>query len=207
MTDRQNTTLDTAVAEIDALLARTEAADEGSALEGTTSWGRYDGLPPHITLLADGESSTLLKPIAYHRPDGSIWPVPVGAKLDGASIPRAFWTLIGSPLRGKYRDASIVHDHYCVTEERSWSDTHHMFHDAMRCSGVGTARASVMFYAVYRFGPRWPVPGLESPEPVVACLPVLESDADTLVRDVEAIITHDLNPTEIAALVDAHSVK
>ena len=33
--------------------------------------------------------------------------------MDGASIPRALWTLVGSPYRGDYRRASIVHDQAC----------------------------------------------------------------------------------------------
>ena len=33
-----------------------------------------------------------------------------GLHTDGASIPRVFWRLIGSPLMGKYRRACIFHD-------------------------------------------------------------------------------------------------
>ncbi len=32
--------------------------------------------------------------------------------------------------------------------------------DAMRCSGVRDTKAKVMYYAVYKFGPHWPTPGV-----------------------------------------------
>lgn len=30
-----------------------------------------------------------------------------------------------------------------------------MFYDAMRCGGVGKKKGKIMYYAVYKFGPRW----------------------------------------------------
>jgi hypothetical protein len=39
-----------------------------------------------------------------------IFLAPEGMITDGASIPRLFWRLIGSPFTGKYRRAAIIHD-------------------------------------------------------------------------------------------------
>jgi hypothetical protein len=173
----------------------------------STEFGWYEGLPPVVTLLPDGRNATLDKALAYYRSDDSHWPVPVGAALDGASIPRFFWTLIGGPFEGKYRDASIVHDHYCVTKDRPWPDTHRMFHDAMRCSGVGKARAGVMFYAVYRFGPRWPDPALESLESAVAAAETIDDAAvRSFISDAGTIIGQDLGVEEIAQLARARDL-
>jgi hypothetical protein len=61
-----------------------------------------------------------------------------------------FWSIIGWPFERKYRAASIAHDHYCITETRTWRDTHRMFYEAMRCSGVRKTQATVMYCAVYR---------------------------------------------------------
>jgi plasmid stabilization system protein ParE len=201
MPDEQDqVTLAAALERIDALFAA--EADEG-ALESTPEdFGHYDGLPPRIELLDDGRVARLLEPIAYHRPDGTEWPVPAGSKLDGASIPRALWTLIGGPFEGKYRNASIVHDCYCDNHQRKWQHTHRMFYDAMRCSGVGSTKAGIMFYAVYRFGPRWPDPALESVG-IEETPAFSEIDAQTLLRDAEAIAEHGLNAAEIAALAEA----
>ena len=202
MTDgRDAETLEGAIARIDALLPAEDGTED--ALEAVvTGFGRYDGLPPRVAFLSDGRGGTLLEPITYTREEGGRWPVPGGAALDGASIPRAFWTLIGGPFEGKYRDASIVHDHYCVVKERAWADTHRMFYEAMRCSGVGKRKAGVMFYAVHRFGPRWPDPSGEGVEGVAPAHEPHDADADTLVRDAEAIVERDMDADEIAALAD-----
>ena len=56
----------------------------------------------------------LLRDFAFTDPEGKAWAVPAGYdKMDGASIPRALWTLVGSPYTGDYRRASIVHDRAC----------------------------------------------------------------------------------------------
>lgn len=49
----------------------------------------------------------------------------------------------------------MIHDHFCTTESRSWRAVHRVFYDAMIESGVGMIQASAMYYAVYRYGPRW----------------------------------------------------
>jgi hypothetical protein len=50
--------------------------------------GRHTGLPPRVELLDDSRGAHLLAPLAYRRPAAACWPVPTGAWLDGASIPR-----------------------------------------------------------------------------------------------------------------------
>lgn len=105
--------------------------------------------------LDDGRRVRLLESYTYVDPSGVVWKVPKGTVVDGASIPRAFWTIIGGPFEGKYRNASVVHDFFCVTKDRAWKSVHRMFYEAMLESGVERPRAKVMYYAVYYFGPRW----------------------------------------------------
>jgi hypothetical protein len=83
------------------------------------------------------------------------WQVPKGAKVDGASIPRFLWAVVGGPWDGKYRDASVIHDWYCDRRNRFWKDVHRMFYEAMLTSGVSRAQAKTIFLAVYYAGPRW----------------------------------------------------
>ena len=52
----------------------------------------------------------LLEDFAFKGPDCRVWPVPKGAVVDGASIPRVFWSVMGGPFDGPYRDGSVVHD-------------------------------------------------------------------------------------------------
>src|SRR5229473_500744 len=72
-----------------------------------------------------------------------------------ASIPRAFWSVIGGPLEGQYRNASVFHDVACDQKSQPWKTVHRMFYNAMRWSGVYEIKAKIMYYAVYNFGPRW----------------------------------------------------
>lgn len=112
----------------------------------------------------------LLAPVAYIDPHGKQWPVPEGAEVDGASIPRAFWTFIGSPFVGEYRKASVVHDYYCDTKTESWQDTHRMFYHACLAGGAKPSQAKIMFTAVFLKGPRWgygfsdPLAGIDDQE-------------------------------------------
>jgi len=110
---------------------------------------------PVVELLDDGRRVKLVQPFGFVDEAALDWPVPAGTVVDGASIPRALWALIGGPFEGKYRDASIVHDHYCDLRSRAWEAVHRVFHDAMIVSGVGPDQAKLLYFAVYRFGPRW----------------------------------------------------
>lgn len=97
----------------------------------------------------------LVRPFTYIDSKGVAWSVPVGTKVDGASIPSMFWGIIGAPYTGKYREASVIHDHYCATKSRHWKAVHKVFLDGMMARGVETLQARLMYLAVYRFGPRW----------------------------------------------------
>ena len=37
------------------------------------------------------------EPFSYTDPDEKVWPVPCGSELNGATIPRPLWSVIGSP--------------------------------------------------------------------------------------------------------------
>lgn len=109
---------------------------------------------PLVTLL-HGRDIRLEQDYGYRDSGGRWWPVPAKTKSDGASIPRLFWSVVGGPLDGPYRNAAIIHDYYCASKSRPWRAVHRMFYDAMIASGVGGIEAKLKFYAVYRFGPRW----------------------------------------------------
>jgi hypothetical protein len=103
----------------------------------------------------NGRDMVLLVNFVYIDPKGQLWGAPAGSKTDGASIPQAFWSIIGGPFEGKYREAAVIHDVACDQRSRSWKDVHYAFYTAMRCSGVDEMKAKIMYYAVYNFGPRW----------------------------------------------------
>ena len=133
-----------------------DAADRPAVAASASSWGRFVG-DVVAKWEADGRDMTLVEPFAYVDPRDARWDAPAGSVVNGASIPRAFWSLIGGPFEGRFRNASVVHDVACVIRDRPWQEVHRMFHDACRCGGVGAAKAATMYYAVYQFGPRWTV--------------------------------------------------
>lgn len=198
-TDRGNLTLAEAISAIAALAWQENECPQS---ERATDWGRFEG-DLLVKFLDDGRLCELVNDYVYVRSTGGAWPVAAGATVDGASIPRLLWPLIGGPFEGKYRNASIIHDFYCANEERPWRATHRMFYEAMRCAGVGTAQAKIMYYSVYRFGPRWSLaaqPRLESLAPSLT-----DHDAASLLADAEAIFVHDLSIEETERLADARN--
>lgn len=109
----------------------------------------------HITPVGDGVNMRLTQPFGFVDSAARKWDVPAGSVTDGASIPRALWSIVGSPFTGKYLAAAVIHDHYVKTKRRTWEITHNGFYDAMLAAGVEKKQALLMWAAVYRFGPRW----------------------------------------------------
>lgn len=108
-----------------------------------------------VTWLSDGRLMQLQAPFGFSDAAGLDWPVPANAQVDGASIPRSLWTVVGGPFEGKYRNASVVHDWYCSIRTRPWESVHQMFWEAMLVSGVGALQARMLYLAVRYGGPRW----------------------------------------------------
>lgn len=108
-----------------------------------------------LKALSDGRTMQLVQSYKYVDSHNVTWSVPAGTRVDGASIPSVFWSILGAPYTGKYRDASVIHDYYCETKSRHWKAVHRVFLDGMLAQGVDTVQAELMYLAVYRFGPRW----------------------------------------------------
>ena len=111
-----------------------------------TEWVREEGEDRHMRLLSY---------LAFVDDNGKTWTARPGLIFDGASIPRAFWRVIGSPFTGDYRDAAVIHDQMCKDRTVPSPVVHRVFYQAMRCLGVGRVRAALMYAAVRLFGPRF----------------------------------------------------
>jgi hypothetical protein len=122
-----------------------------------SKWGSFNG-EPVTKWNPDGRTMTLLTELRYTDPNGNVWVAPIGSVVDGASIPRYLWSIMGGPFEGKYRNASVLHDVAYGDKKRPWQDCDRMFYYAMRCSGVSGVEAKTMFYALYRFGHHWKFP-------------------------------------------------
>lgn len=91
------------------------------------------------------------------------WTAPKGTLTDGASIPRVFVSVVGSPTSREFVNAAAIHDAYCGVgndeleqyHSDTWQNVHRMFYDALRVGGTPPKKAKVMYSAVYIGGPRW----------------------------------------------------
>lgn len=102
-----------------------------------------------------GRKMKLEKDFTFIDGAGVKWVASSGRIVDGASIPRIIWPILGGPYEGLYREASVVHDVACEDKTRPWEHVHRMFYEAMLTSGVDSSDAKIMYAAVYHFGPRW----------------------------------------------------
>jgi hypothetical protein len=103
----------------------------------------------------DDRLMRLEEDFTYLDDKGWRWIAKKGNIVDGASIPRAFWSIMGGPLAGKYRRASVLHDVYCKTQDVPYQAVHKMFYEAMLDDEVGKIKAKTMYWAIKLFGPRW----------------------------------------------------
>jgi hypothetical protein len=108
-----------------------------------------------VTMNDDGRSMRLTEPYMFVDDDCSQWHVPAQATIDGASIPRPLWGIVGGPYEGAYRNASVIHDWFCARRLRTWQAVDLMFYHAMLASNVSKSQAKIMYLAVYYAGPRW----------------------------------------------------
>ena len=117
--------------------------------------------PVQVEWLSDGRDMKLLRGLSFIDDANKYWLAKADSVINGASIPKMLWSLIGSPFVGKYRRASVLHDVHCHIKINHWQDVHMMFHEAMLADGVDHGLADLMFQAVYLFGPRWDSKGKE----------------------------------------------
>ena len=88
-------------------------------IPGATKWGFYNG-EPVTKWNPDGRTMTLLTELRYTDPKGEVWVAPVGSVVDGASLPRYLWSIMGGPFEGQYRNASVLHDVAYGEHNRPW---------------------------------------------------------------------------------------
>jgi hypothetical protein len=116
-------------------------------------FGRFEG---KVSVEWDGpRDMTLTQDFTYIDANGKKWVAPKGSTINGASIPRLFWTLVGSPYTGEYRYASVIHDYFCDQKSEPWRDVHRVFYYASRAAGTPENQAKLMYFAIYAKGPRW----------------------------------------------------
>ena len=133
-----------------AFVARQFWADPAS-----THYGEFINSPPKVSLSDNGRDITLLEDFGYRDRRNTLWVAPSSYVSNGASIPRALWTAVGSPLEGKYRNAAIIHDAACDAMKKPPADVHTAFYEACRCGGLGEWDAKLLYAGVIIGCRRW----------------------------------------------------
>ena len=72
------------------------------------------------------------------------WVAPKDSIVNGASIPEALWSLVGSPYTGDYRRASVVHDVACDNPLISREAADDMFYEACLAGGCSFFQAKLL---------------------------------------------------------------
>lgn len=90
----------------------------------------------------------MLEDFWYDDPVGRRWKAPKGSVVNGASIPEALWSAVGSPYTGDYRRASIVHDVACDSPGVKREEADAMFYSACLAGGCSKAQAKMLYLGV-----------------------------------------------------------
>jgi hypothetical protein len=121
-----------------------------------TPHGRFSEDPGAVWLTEKGSDRKmcLLEGFRFIDPAGKPWETPKHYVVDGASIPRPLWSLVGSPYTGEYRRASVVHDKACDdagSNAKKRREADKMFFHACRAGG-SSKREAIILYVGVRIG-------------------------------------------------------
>ena len=92
------------------------------------------------------------KEIAFLDSAGKWWWCYPGDRIDGASIPRFFWRLIGSPFVGTHRTGTALHDCAYIHRQGTQLACDRMMREVCALCGTNAAKNWAMYRAVRRFG-------------------------------------------------------
>jgi len=122
-------------------------------------FGQFDSEPSFTVKTNNSSRPTFVlnTDLKFIDPNSFNWVAPAKTEVDGASIPSFAWSFVGGPMSGKYLHASIIHDYFCITKERTAHDTHRNFYYGMRAKGVDESKAKLMYLMVRTFGPSWKI--------------------------------------------------
>lgn len=114
------------------------------------SIGTFSGNPKTEWLTEGGNDRNmrLLEDFWYDDPGGRRWPALIGSVINGASIPEALWSSVGSPYTGDYRRASIVHDVACDSPGVTREAADQMFYLACLAGGCSKVQAKMLYLGV-----------------------------------------------------------
>lgn len=145
------------------IMCRQQAPNKGHF---DSRYSLMDGMFIHGSREFVLRSSIAFHSAKYWNPETAsyTWIVPAGTTVDGASIPKACWSIIGGPYSGTYRLSSAIHDYLCargladewaIGEAVGALRVHRLFAEMIESEGVTGWKLYAMTKAVKYGGPRW----------------------------------------------------
>jgi len=174
------------------------------------AYGHFSGNPrtEWLSQTAQDRDMRLLNDFWYIDAAGKEWMAQEGSVVNGASIPEALWSSVGSPYTGDYRRASIVHDVACADVNVDRDEADEMFYTACLCGGCSVLQAKIL-YAGVRLG-AWAASALpkelafsETEKKSAPALPHQHSSTDLIIKAKFTLIAQKLAQT----LDDFESIK
>lgn len=106
---------------------------------------------PKIQEINDNEYRVIRKYRAV-LPNNDMIEVKAGFVYDGASIPRLFWSLIGSPFTGTHTRAAFIHDALYAAESYDRKICDWIFLQILQKHGCSWIKRNTLWLAVRIFG-------------------------------------------------------
>lgn len=103
---------------------------------------------PIIQQQADGRHYRVVSDFRAPAVRGWLYMVLAGFVYDGASVPRIFWRLIGSPFTGLYAPAALVHDVLYGAQVTTRKEADGVFLALMKVYGVGFVKRQLIYRAL-----------------------------------------------------------
>jgi hypothetical protein len=75
-----------------------------------------------------------------------------GFLTDGASIPKAFWSIVGNPLESDLLKPAIIHDGLYTLMKLSRLESDNLLKEMLLFNGASKAKVFLVYYAVRLFG-------------------------------------------------------
>ncbi len=113
--------------------------------------GRFLNLPM-VVYLPGGNLVRFVSELLHEDAAGEVWHCPVGLVTDGATIPRASWSLVGAPLSGPHVFGAFLHDARYRLADCTKEEADLMLWDAILCGGTPETDAAIIVEAVTLYG-------------------------------------------------------
>ena len=104
-----------------------------------------------VKVINSGKNRVILEDYTYEN-DKYIITVKAGFNTDGASIPKAFWSILSSPFDGAVTYGAVIHDGLYTKMQLPRKECDKLLREMAIEKGYNKIKAFLVYYAVRLFG-------------------------------------------------------